>query len=210
MKSFWLLVFISTVLACGGTATLAPSQVAVPSPTPTLFAPQATAEQDQPPMSTSIAPTATIKPDQSPTATVSAAQGPVVSIGGGDFPAAFPVELALTAEEQIQGLSGRPTLKANTGMLFVYQRPSRYPFWMPDMHFPLDIVWIGSDCAVADVTLNALPPAPGQANQDLPLYSPKKPAQYVLEINAGEAGAKGIRVGVGVEFLGELEGKYGC
>ena len=227
MKSLCWLVFISTVLACGGTATLAPSQVAVPSPTPTLFAPQATLEQDQPPTSTSIAPTATIKPDQpplptsiaptatikpdqSPTATVSAAQGPVVSIGGADFSADFPVELALTAEEQIQGLSGRPTLTANTGMLFVYQRQSRYTFWMPDMHFPLDIVWIGSDCAVADVTLNALPPAPGQANQDLPLYSPKKPAQYVLEINAGEAEAKGIKEGVGVEFLGELAGKYGC
>ncbi len=210
MKSFWLLVFISTVLACGGTATLAPSQVAVPSPTPTLFAPQATVERDPPPTSTSIAPTATIKPDQPPTATVSASQGPVVSIGGGDFPADFPVELALTAEEQIQGLSGRPTLTANTGMLFVYQRQSRYTFWMPDMHFPLDIVWIGSDCAVADVTLNALPPEPGQANQDLPLYSPKLPAQYVLEINAGEAEAKGISEGVGVEFLGELAGRFGC
>ena len=161
-------------------------------------------------MPTSIAPTGSIKPDQPPMATVSAPRGSVVRIGGADYPTDFPVELALTAEEQIQGLSGRPTLTANPGMLFVYQRQSRYTFWMPDMHFPLDIVWIGSDCAVADVTLNALPPAPGQANQDLPLYSPKKPAQYVLEINAGEAGAKGIRAGVGVEFLGELEGKFGC
>ena len=206
MKSFWWLVLIATVLACGGTATLTPSLVANPSPTPTLVAPQATAAQDQPLTPSSVAATATIKPDQSPTATRPADQGPVVRIGAADF----PVELALTAEEQIQGLSGRATLRADTGMLFVYQRQSRYSFWMRDMRFPLDIVWMGSDCAVADVTLNALPPAPGQANQDLPLYSPEKPAQYVLEINAGEADAKGIRAGVGVEFLGELAGKFGC
>ncbi len=157
-------------------------------------------------MATSVAATPTINPDQIPTATSPAVQGPVVSIGGADF----PVELALTSEEQIQGLSGRPILPADTGMLFVYEHQSRYSFWMPDMHFPLDIVWIGSDCSVADVTLNALPPEPGQSNEDLPLYSPKSPAQYVLEINAGEADAKGIREGVSVEFLAELAGKYGC
>ena len=207
MKSFWWLVFIAMVLACGGTATPTPSPVAAPSPMPTLVTAQATVEQDQSPTPIPVAATATIKREQLPTATVPAAvRGPVVSIGGADF----TVELALTAEEQIQGLSGRPTLTKDTGMLFVYQAPSTYSFWMPDMHFPLDIVWIASDCTVADVTLNALPPAPGQANQDLPLYSPKAPAQYVLEINAGEADAKGIREGVSVEFLAELAGKYGC
>ena len=207
MKSFWWLVFIAMVLACGGTATPTTSPVAVPSPMPTLVTAQATVEQDQSPTPIPVAATATIKREQLPTATVPAAvRGPVVSIGGADF----TVELALTAEEQIQGLSGRPTLTKDTGMLFVYQAPSTYSFWMPDMHFPLDIVWIGTDCAVADVTLNALPPEPGQANKDLPLYSPKAPAQYVLEINAGEAEAKGISQGVGVEFLAELAGKYGC
>ncbi|PKB66065.1 MAG: hypothetical protein BZY81_08305 [SAR202 cluster bacterium Io17-Chloro-G4] len=130
----------------------------------------------------------------------------MVRIRGADF----PVELALTSDEQILGLSGRPVLAADTGMLFVYEGQSKYSFWMPDMRFPLDIVWIGSDCTVADVTLNALPPEPGQANQDLPLYFPKSPVQYVLEINAGEAEEKGIKEGVGVKFLAELAGKYGC
>ena len=87
-------------------------------------------------------------------------------------------------------------------MLFPYQQQSRYNFWMKDMHFPLDIVWIGADCRVVDVTLNALPPAPGQTLEELPLYSPKLPAQYVLEINAGEAQAKGIEAGSPVAFTG--------
>lgn len=203
MKPFWWLALIATVLACGGTATLAPSPVAQPSPASTLAAPRGTVEQNPSPTLTSAT---AVNPDRTLAATSQTAQGPVVSIGG----AAFPVELALTSEEKKQGLSGRPILIAGTGMFFVYQQQSRYSFWMPDMLFPLDIVWIGSDCSVADVTLNALPPEPGQSIQDLPFYSPKSPAQYVLEINAGEAGAKGIKEGVGVEFLGELDGKYGC
>lgn len=210
VKSFWWLWFIAAVLACGGTDTPTPPTVAQPSPTPTVLVPSTAVAREQPVTPTPVA-TATSTPSPTPTAptpteTSPAVQGPVVRIGGADF----PVELAVTAEEQIQGLSGRPTLPADTGMLFIYQQQSRYSFWMPDMHFPLDIVWIGSDCAVTGVTLNALPPEPGQVNEDLPLYRPETPVQYVLEINAGEAEVKVIRQGVGVEFLGELAGKYGC
>ena len=173
------------------------------APSPTV---ERTSERTLTPASTPLPATATIRPVKSPTDPAPVHEGTVVSIGGADF----PVELALTSDEQIQGLSGRPVLKENTGMLFVYERQSKYSFWMPDMRFPLDIVWIGADCTVADVTLNALPPEPGQANQDLPLYSPKSPAQYVLEVYAGEADEKGIKEGVGVEFLAELAGEYGC
>ena len=218
MRSFWWLAPIALVLACGGAATLAPAPVAQLEPAPTNVVRQADAVQVQTPTPVAATNTAraaaaaiaTIDSTLFPTATVPALKGPVVRIGGAELLADFPVELALTAAEQIQGLSGRPSLTADTGMLFVYEKQSRRSFWMPDMHFPLDIVWIGSDCAVADVTLNALPPEPGQANQDLPLYSPKLPAQYVLEINAGEAEAKGISEGVGVEFLGDLAGRFGC
>ena len=210
---------IATVLACGGTATLAPSPVAQTVPSPTVASPrtvQPTSDQTREqartstPLLTEAPAAATIKPDQPTSATIPARGGPVVRIGSAEVFAEYPVELALTVEEQTQGLSGRPVLETDTGVLFVYEQQRKYSFWMPDMRFPLDIVWIGSDCTVDDVTLNALPPEPGQANKDLPQYSPKSPVQYVLEINAGEADAKGIKEGVGVEFLGGLAGKYGC
>lgn len=212
MKSFWWLALIAAVLACGGTATLAPLPVAPTSSSPTHAATQ-TAVQPTDSMTKSSTETpvaTTINPDQPTSTTSQVINGPVVRIEGPEVFADFPVELAITAEEKIQGLSGRLSLKEDTGMLFVYGMQRKYTFWMPDMRFPLDIVWIGSDCTVADVTLNALPPEPGQANQDLPLYSPESPVQYVLEINAAEADAKGIKAGVGVEFLGGLAGKYGC
>ncbi len=120
------------------------------------------------------------------------------------------MELAITSEEKSQGLSDRPTLAPNTGMLFVYEQQSRFSFWMRNMRFPLDMIWIGADCTVADVTLNAPPPEPGQTLDQLPRFRPASPALYVLEINAGEAPAKDIEAGVEVAFTGDLAGRYGC
>ena len=140
-------------------------------------------------------PKATSVPEPTPTPEL---VGPIVRVGGVEI----PVEVADTPQRKLQGLSDRLVLPADTGMLFPYERQSRYNFWMKNMHFPLDIVWIGADCKVVDVTLNAPPPEPGQAWNELPLFSPKLPAQYVLEINAGEAQAKSIAAGSPVEFAG--------
>ena len=55
------------------------------------------------------------------------------------------VDLALTKETQTQGLSGRGVLKDNEGMLFVFNHPGEYRFWMKDMNFPIDIVWMNEN-----------------------------------------------------------------
>ena len=88
-----------------------------------------------------------------PTETPAPIQGPVVRIGD----ALFPVDLALTPEQRSQGLSGREVMAAETGMLFIFENEGTFSFWMKEMHFPLDIVWIGADCTVVDVTLGAPP-----------------------------------------------------
>ena len=121
----------------------------------------------------------------------------------------WPVELALTGEQQAQGLSGRAELAAGAGMLFVWNQESRRSFWMPDMNFPLDLVWLNGDCAVTHITHNAPPQAPGQSQADLPRYTVDQ-VQYVLEINAGEAAQHGIKVGDQARFQGRIAGEYGC
>ena len=122
----------------------------------------------------------------------------------------FLVELAVEPDERIRGLSGRASLEAGTGMLFVFENAERLRFWMREMEFSLDIVWISEGCKVVDISVNVPAPEPGTPLNDLPRYSPESPAKYVLEINGGEAEALGLGVGDPVEFLDGLAGRYGC
>ena len=147
-------------------------------------------------------PAATALPPLTPTPDLSL---PLVTIG----PFTWPVELALTGEQQAQGLSGRAELAAGAGMLFVWDQESRRSFWMPDMNFPLDLVWLNGDCVVTHITHNAPPQASGQSQADLPRYTVDQ-VQYVLEINAGEAERNGIKVGDQARFQGRIAGEYGC
>ncbi len=107
------------------------------------------------------------------------------------------VDLALTEAEQEQGLSGRQSLNENEGMLFVFDTPGKYAFWMKDMNFPLDIIWIGENMQVVYIKKNALPElypetyGPGLNDGD---------AKYVLEVTAGFSDKNNLKVGDNVTF----------
>lgn len=109
----------------------------------------------------------------------------------------IPVEIADTPEERSRGLSGRTSLDAEKGMLFVFENPDTYQFWMPDMHFPIDIIWIENE-RVVDIDEQV-------SNQFDPkkpkYYSPQVPVRYVLEINAGFAKELGITKGNSVQLI---------
>jgi uncharacterized membrane protein (UPF0127 family) len=100
------------------------------------------------------------------------------------------VEVADTPERRNRGLSGRPRLAEGRGMVFPYARAGRHGFWMVDMHFDIDIVWIRGD-RIVDVTSRAPHDPPGE----LPLYRPREPADLVLEVPAGTAERLGWRIG---------------
>lgn len=104
--------------------------------------------------------------------------------------AEWRVEIANNEFSRAQGLSGRQSLPEDAGMLFLFNQADIHKFWMRDMKFPLDIVWINDD-KVVDISDN-LPPA---SLDDLKIYSPKEPANLVLEINAGQIDRYGIKIG---------------
>ena len=120
------------------------------------------------------------------------------------------VEVADTQAAQQQGLSGRESLAEGTGMLFVFDQERFLSFWMKDMNFPLDMVWIDASCEVVDISRDVPIPEPGQTLAGLPTYGPETPAMYVLEINAGASAAGGFGPGDMAAFTGGLEGRYGC
>ena len=94
---------------------------------------------------------------------------------------AISVEISDTDEERAQGLSGREDLALGTGMLFVFENPAIHGFWMKDMKFDIDIVWINEAGDVLGVEKNISPDTYPE------VFDPDEPVKYVLELKAGEA-----------------------
>lgn len=107
----------------------------------------------------------------------------------------WTVELATTAVEQARGLSYRTSLAPDAGMLFVFGTPGTQNFWMKDMHFPLDIIWIAENGTVAGFAQDVPAPEPGTALWNLPVYTSPPGVNEVLEVNAGTVAKFGISVG---------------
>ena len=91
-------------------------------------------------------------------------------------------DLALTADQQAKGLSGRENLSENQGMLFVSKTPGRYGFWMKSMKFPLDIFWLDTNRSVVYIKENL---QPCLTILNCPTYLPDTDSLYVLETAAG-------------------------
>ena len=112
----------------------------------------------------------------------------------------FAAEIANTGELRTKGLSERDALDSQKGMLFIFDDGRASAFWMKGMRFPLDFVWIGSNCTVVAVTENVPNAAADTPNSSLPLYRSFVEAEYNLEINAGEIEKLGISIGDSVTF----------
>lgn len=109
-------------------------------------------------------------------------------------------ELADTLEKRQAGLMFRESLDENRGMLFVFEQEGVYSFWMKNMNFPLDLIWIGQDDKVVDVKCNALP-----CNELCPSIIVENLAKYVLEVNAGFVRKNSIKKGDQVYFCRGLK-----
>ena len=109
---------------------------------------------------------------------------------------AIEVEVANTKASRELGLSGRHSMHDNEGMLFVFDTPGRYGFWMKDMEFPLDIVWINENGIVVEVERN-IPP---ESYKEKKTFINQSDASYVLEINAGLAEKFGLYIGSKVKM----------
>ncbi len=99
------------------------------------------------------------------------------------------VEVASTPDAEQRGLSGRPSLPEGRGMLFDMGSDSEWGFWMKDMAFAIDIVWLAKDGRVVYIASNVSPSTYPE------VFKPDAPARYVLELPAGYTAAAGVGVG---------------
>ncbi|MFA6415822.1 MAG: DUF192 domain-containing protein [Candidatus Paceibacterota bacterium] len=107
----------------------------------------------------------------------------------------FFVEVSRTKTELERGLSLHVPLSDNQGMLFVFQKEDLYGFWMKDMSFSLDIIWIDSNLKIVYIEKSILPETYPK------VFLPKTKSLYVLEIPAGQTNLLKINVGDKVKFV---------
>lgn len=103
---------------------------------------------------------------------------PIVTINNQNF----KVTVAASQKEREIGLSETKSLSQDQGMIFLFEKPDYYSFWMKNMKFPIDIIYIKSDTIVM-IKNNVQPP---KDNKESPIiYAPTAPVDKVLEIQAG-------------------------
>jgi len=104
-------------------------------------------------------------------------------------------EVVSAFAERGKGLMFRESLAKNKGMLFIFEKEGLYSFWMKNMRFPLDIIWLDLNKKIVDIKENVSP-----CGESCETLSPGNKAKYVLEVNAGFTKRNKIKVGESVGF----------
>ena len=129
----------------------------------------------------------------------------VVSIHGDFGVVDFNVEIAITSIQRTQGLMGRKKLDAQSGMLFLYERPHKISFWMKNTVIPLDIIFLSMSGEISHIEHNAKP-------FSMKRISGGPDTIAVLEINGQSANREGIKTGdlVRHPFFLPFDVKWSC
>lgn len=109
----------------------------------------------------------------------------------------FNVEVVKTDEQRAKGLSVYDKLPLGKGMIFIFDAKDYYTFWMKDMKFPIDIIYI-KNSKIVDIYKNITPPK--SQNEILPIIKPRETADMVLEINAGLSDKYNFKIGDSVKI----------
>jgi uncharacterized membrane protein (UPF0127 family) len=79
-------------------------------------------------------------------------------------------------------------------MLFVFTTPGNYGFWMKNMRYNLDIIWLNNNKKVSYIAQNLSPKSYPS------IYFPNLPSKYVIELNAGTVKRLNITPGEQIKF----------
>jgi uncharacterized membrane protein (UPF0127 family) len=114
-----------------------------------------------------------------------------IKVGSGSY---IDAEVPESTQQKEVGLGGRSCIGAEQGMLFVFNKQDQYDFWMKNMKFPIDIIWINENKVAIDITSNISPATYPKT------FTSKQTARYVLEIQSGKAQQLNISEGTHLKF----------
>jgi uncharacterized membrane protein (UPF0127 family) len=106
------------------------------------------------------------------------------------------VEVMVKDEDRAMGVMFRPSLPQDHGLLFVFEEPDFHSFWMKNCKFPIDMVWLDGEHRVVHLAESV----PSCKAEPCPLYTPMRKAQFVLEMNAGQARREKAAIGSKLSF----------
>jgi uncharacterized membrane protein (UPF0127 family) len=106
------------------------------------------------------------------------------------------LEVADTEEARARGLMFRDTLGQREGMLFPFDVPRAYPFWMKNVRIPLDILWLDVTRRIVWIVESAQP----CRAEPCPMYVPGAKASYVVELAGGFVSRHRVAVGDRVQI----------
>lgn len=107
------------------------------------------------------------------------------------------VDIALTDKQQQDGLSVKNFMNETEGMLFFLGEPAKASFWMKNMHFPIDIIWLDENFTIVHIEKTL---SPCTSTFYCPSYTPLKESLYVLETIAGFSNKHNIKIGEKIDF----------
>ena len=96
-------------------------------------------------------------------------------------------EIADEEGERQIGLMHRPSMPANEGMIFVFERPEQQCFWMRNTLIPLSIAFLDDEGRI--VNIEEMKPQSDDS------HCSKKPVRFVLEMNKGWFDKRGLKPG---------------
>ena len=107
---------------------------------------------------------------------------------------AFSAEIADTFSLRELGLSNRASIASDKAMLFIFDIDDNHQFWMKDMNFAIDMIWLDANKKVLYIAKKATPESYPQT------FGPSKNSRYVIEVKSGIADSIGLQVGDAVSF----------
>ncbi|CAD2261776.1 DUF192 domain-containing protein [Xanthomonas arboricola] len=113
----------------------------------------------------------------------------------------YQVELAQNDADRAKGLMFRDAMADDHGMLFVHDRQEPLAYWMKNTKIALDILYFDDERRLVSQQRDVPPCSAGDA---CPPYPSKRPARYVLELNAGQAAKLNLQDGASLTLSPDI------
>lgn len=135
-----------------------------------------------------------VKRTESPAYSNSAAKTGVVRIHASGGTYGYKAIIADNWALRERGLGGRTGLGSDGAMLFIFEESSDHQFWMKDMLFGIDMVWLDAEKRVIHIERNVKPESFPKS------FGPDEDSRYVLEFKEGVADSIGLKMGDRADF----------